>query len=80
MLDILDSIRKSMALSNETKLNIDSPNHVNKAIAMYKLTSGNVSHSKQLFLDQSYVNKLQSVSNVPEVTNKRIGVLINIYV
>ena len=77
---MLDSIRKSIALSNELKLNIDSHHNVNKAIAMYKRTSGNSSHSEQLLIEQSYVNKLQSVSNVPEVTNKRIGTLINIYV
>lgn len=80
MLDILDSVRKSMALSNETKLNIDTTRHVNKAIAMYKRTAGDVSHSEQLLLDQNYVNEVQPVSNVPEVDNNKIGTLINIYV
>lgn len=69
-----------MALSNETKLNIDNTHHVNKAIAMYKRTSGDVSYSEQLLLDQNYVNEIQAVSNVPEVDNNKIGTLINIYV
>lgn len=80
MLDMLDSVRKSMALSNETKLNIDTTRHVNKAIAMYKRAAGDVSHSEQLLLDQNYVNEVQPVSNVPEVDNNKIGTLINIYV
>jgi hypothetical protein len=80
MLDILDSVRKSMALSNETKLNIDNSSHVNKAIAIYKRTSGEVSHSEQLLLDPNYVNEVQSVSNAPEAENNKIGTLINIYV
>lgn len=80
MLDILDSVRKSMALQSETKLNIKNSSQVNKAIALYKRTAGEVSHSKQLLLDQNYVNDVQAVANVPEVDNKRIGTLINIYV
>lgn len=80
MLDMLDSVRKSIALSNETKLNIDTTRHVNKAIAMYKRIAGDVSHSEQLLLDQNYVNEVQPVSNVPEVDNNKIGTLINIYV
>jgi hypothetical protein len=80
MLDILDSVRKSMALQSETKLNIKNSSQVNKAIALYKRTAGEVSHSEQLLLDQNYVNAVQAVANVPEVDNKRIGTLINIYV
>lgn len=80
MLDMLDSVRKSMALQSETKLNIKNSSQVNKAIALYKRTAGEVSHSEQLLLDQNYVNAVQAVDNVPEVDNKRIGTLINIYV
>lgn len=69
-----------MAFQNETKLNIKNSSQVNKAIALYKRTAGVVSHSEQLLLDQNYVNDVQAVANVPEVDNKRIGTLINIYV
>lgn len=80
MLDMLDSIRKSLALSNDVKLNIKNSKYVNKAIASYKRTAGEVSHSEQLLLDPSYVNKVPSVSNVAESHNQKIGSLINIYV
>lgn len=77
---MLDSVRKSMALSNETKLNIKNTRHVNKAIAIYKRASGEVSHSEQLLLNPNYVNEVQSVSNAQEAENNKIGTLINIYV
>lgn len=80
MLDILDSVRKSMAHSNKPKLNIKNSHHVNKAIAMYKRSYGEVSHSEQLLLNPNYVNEVPSVSKSPEAENNKIGTLINIYV
>lgn len=80
MLDILDSARKSAAIASQPKLNIENSKYVNQAIAVYKRTSGHVSHVEQSLLDHDYVNQVQPVSNVVELRTNRIGTLINIYV
>lgn len=80
MLDMLDSVRKSAAVASKPRLNIENSKYVNQAIAIYKRTSGHVSHVEQSLLDHDYVNQVQPVSNIVEPHTNKIGSLINIYV